>query len=71
MIKPGTFKCIHDEGMPIHGRPYAKGNLYVRFNVEFPDTITPAQVGRAPGPLQGPLCCISMSGVLAVAVGRK
>ncbi|KAG2493478.1 hypothetical protein HYH03_008294 [Edaphochlamys debaryana] len=43
VIKPGTFKCLNDEGMPFHGRPYQKGNMYVRFNVEFPDHVTDAQ----------------------------
>ncbi|KXZ50899.1 hypothetical protein GPECTOR_14g147 [Gonium pectorale] len=43
VIKPGTFKCLHDEGMPFHGRPYQKGNMYVRFNVDFPDTVSDAQ----------------------------
>ena len=28
-----------DEGMPIHGRPYSKGNLYIRFTVAMPDVI--------------------------------
>jgi DnaJ family protein A protein 2 len=27
---------IVNEGMPIHKRPYDKGNLYIQFNVEFP-----------------------------------
>jgi hypothetical protein len=57
VIKPGSFKCIADEGMPWHGRPHQKGNLYVRFNVEFPDTLSEAQVRicllsqNGPGPL--------------------
>lgn len=58
--------------MPIHGRPYAKGNLYVRFNVEFPDTVTPEQVGRAPGPVLATLCCTNLDGIPTVAtVGVK
>jgi len=27
---------IQNEGMPIHKRPFDKGNLYIHFNVEFP-----------------------------------
>ena len=28
--------------MPVHGRPFEKGNLYVRFNVQFPTALSPA-----------------------------
>ncbi len=43
VIKPDAFKRISDEGMPVHGRPYQKGNLYVRFVVDFPEQLTPEQ----------------------------
>ncbi|XP_049847828.1 uncharacterized protein LOC126304697 isoform X2 [Schistocerca gregaria] len=36
VIKPGTIKMIPGEGMPSRKTGYS-GNLYVRFNVEFPD----------------------------------
>lgn len=42
VIKPMSFKVVHEEGMPTHGRPFVKGNLYVKFEVEFPDSIDPA-----------------------------
>uniref|UniRef100_A0A7R9YYF8 Uncharacterized protein n=1 Tax=Chlamydomonas euryale TaxID=1486919 RepID=A0A7R9YYF8_9CHLO len=44
VIKPDTFQSIADEGMPVHGRPFVKGNLYVRFDVEFPEFMDTAQV---------------------------
>eukprot|EP00197_Chlamydomonas_leiostraca_P013031 CAMPEP_0202868736 /NCGR_PEP_ID=MMETSP1391-20130828/11043_1 /ASSEMBLY_ACC=CAM_ASM_000867 /TAXON_ID=1034604 /ORGANISM="Chlamydomonas leiostraca, Strain SAG 11-49" /LENGTH=432 /DNA_ID=CAMNT_0049548941 /DNA_START=149 /DNA_END=1447 /DNA_ORIENTATION=- len=44
VIKPDTFKCIAEEGMPIEGRPFQKGNMYVHFVVVFPDTIDPGMV---------------------------
>jgi DnaJ family protein A protein 2 len=47
VVKPGAWKSITDEGMPVHGRPYEKGNLYIHFNVKFPDTLTQQQVRRA------------------------
>ena len=28
--------------MPVHGRPFEKGNLYVRFNVQFPTSLSPS-----------------------------
>lgn len=39
VIKPDSFYCIRDEGMPVHGRPFQKGNIYVHFNVIFPETL--------------------------------
>ncbi|KAJ3196252.1 Type I HSP40 co-chaperone [Irineochytrium annulatum] len=36
VIKPGDVKCIVGEGMPAYKRPYDKGNLYVKFDVDFP-----------------------------------
>jgi DnaJ homolog subfamily A member 2 len=43
VIKPDSWMCIKKEGMPIHGRPFEKGNLYVHFSVDFPDQVTEAQ----------------------------
>jgi len=36
IINPGDIKMIGNEGMPIHKRPFDKGNLYIHFNIEFP-----------------------------------
>jgi len=36
VIKPGDLRVIPKEGMPIHKRPYEKGNLYIKFDVTFP-----------------------------------
>jgi len=44
VIKPDSFKCISEEGMPLQGRSYLKGNMYIRFDVEFPDTIDAQQI---------------------------
>jgi len=46
VIKPGAIKCIADEGMPQYKRSSEKGNLYVRFNIEFPPDrwITPDKI---------------------------
>ncbi|KAJ8900198.1 hypothetical protein K2173_024838 [Erythroxylum novogranatense] len=45
IIKPGQFKAINDEGMPLHQRPFMKGKLYIHFNVVFPEsgTLSPGQ----------------------------
>lgn len=39
VTKPDSWKCINDEGMPVHGAPFQKGNLYIKLNVEFPSVI--------------------------------
>lgn len=32
------YKAINDEGMPRYGRPFIKGQLYIHFNVIFPES---------------------------------
>ncbi|KAG6736548.1 hypothetical protein POTOM_060592 [Populus tomentosa] len=44
VVKPDSFKAINDEGMPMYKRPFMKGKLYIHFNVDFPDSLTPDQV---------------------------
>ena len=36
VIKPGEFKCIMNEGMPVYKNPFEKGRLVVKFDVKFP-----------------------------------
>ena len=55
VIKPDSWKCINEEGMPVHGRPYEKGNLYIRFSVKFPESFSSEEVTQLkqvlpPGP---------------------
>ncbi|CAI9774536.1 unnamed protein product [Fraxinus pennsylvanica] len=44
VVKPDSTKAINDEGMPMHGRPFMKGKLYIHFNVDFPESLTAEQV---------------------------
>ena len=37
IIKPGDVKGITGEGMPFYKNPFEKGNLYVKFDVTFPE----------------------------------
>ncbi|XP_062864759.1 dnaJ homolog subfamily A member 1 isoform X2 [Trichomycterus rosablanca] len=37
LIRPGDKKCVLNEGMPMHRRPFEKGKLIVLFNVVFPE----------------------------------
>ncbi|KAL1544035.1 dnaJ protein [Salvia divinorum] len=44
VLKPDSYKAINDEGMPIYRRSFMRGKLYIHFNVEFPDSLSPDQV---------------------------
>ena len=43
IIRPGQVKCIIGEGLPVHGQPSLKGNLYISFEVEYPESFTSQQ----------------------------
>jgi len=36
IVKPGDFRQIDDEGMPIYKSPFEKGKLLIKFDVKFP-----------------------------------
>jgi DnaJ family protein A protein 2 len=42
-ISPGDVLCVPKQGMPVHGKVKSKGDLYVQFNVVFPEKITNQQ----------------------------
>lgn len=37
VVKPGDLKVVSGEGMPQYKNPFEKGNLYVKFEIQFPD----------------------------------
>jgi len=37
VVKPGDIRCIPDEGMPKYKNPMIRGNLYIKFDVVFPE----------------------------------
>jgi len=43
VTKPGEIRRIAGEGMPLHNYASQKGDLYVKFIVDFPPTLTQAQ----------------------------
>jgi len=53
VIKPDTWWRVPGEGMPHHGRPFDKGNLYIHFSIAFPDVLDPAQVEAVRAALPG------------------
>eukprot|EP00210_Caulerpa_lentillifera_P002963 g2829.t1 len=55
VIKPGQVKCLEDEGLPVHGQPHLKGNLYIQFEVLYPDGLSPQQQEALKHVLKGPL----------------
>lgn len=54
VIKPGQVKCLDDEGLPVHGQPHLKGNLYIQFEVYYPDGLSPQQQEALKYVLKGP-----------------
>lgn len=40
IVKPESVKVIPNEGMPIKGNPYNRGLLIIKFEVEFPTSLT-------------------------------
>ncbi len=34
----GNTRCILNEGMPMYRNPYEKGNLYIKFDIKFPES---------------------------------
>jgi len=43
VIKPGVLKTVKECGMPFFDAPYKFGNLYVNFNIVFPDKLDTTQ----------------------------
>merc|ERR1719193_2618805 len=41
VIRPDELKIVRGEGMPKYGEPSGKGNLIIRFDVEFPTLLDP------------------------------
>ncbi len=37
VLAPGSIRAIPKEGMPIYKNPYERGNLYIKFDVKFPE----------------------------------
>jgi DnaJ family protein A protein 2 len=53
VIEPGATKEILNEGMPQLNQPYLKGSLYIKFDVEFPKTLTADQMAALKKALPG------------------
>lgn len=39
-IQPDSWHRVEEEGMPVHGSPMVKGNMYVHVEVEFPEQVS-------------------------------
>merc|ERR1711959_654486 len=46
VTKPDSWKCVNDEGMPVHQAPFQKGNLYINLQVKFPEKISPSECAK-------------------------
>ena len=43
VVSPDTVKVVHGEGMPISKSVRAKGDLKIKFKIEFPFSLSAAQ----------------------------
>lgn len=43
IIKPGDLKTVKECGMPFFNSPYRFGNLYIQFNIVFPEKVSEDQ----------------------------
>eukprot|EP01080_Neovahlkampfia_damariscottae_P009783 gene9783-2109_t len=46
VIKPYQFKMVEGEGMPTFRDPFSKGNLYVNFEIEFPEDLSKSDISK-------------------------
>lgn len=54
VIKPDSWVCIEDEGMPVKGAPYNRGNLYIHYEVVFPDSLSRGDISKLKNLLPAP-----------------
>jgi len=40
VIKPDDLKTLEGKGLPFHKKSWEFGNLFIKFNVVFPDKLT-------------------------------
>lgn len=58
VIKPGDVKSVANEGFPTWKRPFDKGYLFIKFDVQFPDAI-PSRVQQSLEALLPPRSAVS------------
>lgn len=44
VIKPGELMTLQDKGLPFHKKSYELGNLFIKFDVTFPDKLSKPQL---------------------------
>lgn len=49
IIKPGGIMKVSEEGMPFKSNPFQKGDLYLRFNIVFPEVLPDETVAALRG----------------------
>jgi DnaJ family protein A protein 2 len=45
VIKPGDAKFVPGKGLPVRGKPYKFGDLFIKYDITFPTTLTSKQKG--------------------------
>lgn len=46
ITKPFEVRVIKGEGMPVHNFPSQKGDLHVKYHVDFPQRLSPDQQAK-------------------------
>jgi len=46
VLAPGSIKCVPGEGMPKRQNPHLRGDLVIRFAIDFPESISEATAAR-------------------------
>lgn len=46
IIKPGDIHIVSNKGMPRQNNPILKGNMYIQFNVQYPDTFKESEKAK-------------------------
>eukprot|EP00998_Keelungia_sp_KM082_P005744 NODE_2043_length_1151_cov_163.349609_g2026_i0.p1 GENE.NODE_2043_length_1151_cov_163.349609_g2026_i0~~NODE_2043_length_1151_cov_163.349609_g2026_i0.p1 ORF type:complete len:337 (+),score=63.99 NODE_2043_length_1151_cov_163.349609_g2026_i0:22-1011(+) len=54
LVKPGSVKCVQNEGMPHKRNPFSKGNLLIKFEVEMPEGLSEKALDTLRKVLPGP-----------------
>lgn len=54
VIKPDDLKTVPDKGLPFHNKSFKFGNLFVKFSVVFPDSVSSVSIAPLKAALPGP-----------------
>jgi len=53
ILSPGSIKCVPGEGMPKRQNPHLRGDLVMRFGIDFPESISEGTAARLASAFEG------------------